>query len=440
MQRALTYIVLTVGLLVGLAPRIAAAAPGKPTIAILGLEVIDNGGGLDEKSTKVAKDLTDALRSRATVGTGPFTLAAGSDKDLLEMKMLSSCDNEATACMAAIGQELAADKLLYGKVEKQAAGYQVTLRLLDVAGKSNEKTTTDVIPAAETGSADMQRWGKQLYNRMSGASDQGSLVVKANVDRGTIYLDKVVKGSLVGGTARIAGLTAGTYSLSIEAEGKLRYDARVTVNGGEEASVDAELEANKLVGGGGDTGGGGTGGTGDGDHRIIPNPGGSLQGTISQDEHPGRNSRALFWTSLVLTGASATAMTITGLQVRGSLREDKENAIRAWQTANPTRADLSGSDACTPAGTLAAGGDVLAGTVDSACSAGKRRALVTNVLVGTTVLAAAATIVFYYKGYVASKHSSETIRTARRKAAEPTVVFAPTLSPSQVGAALRIDF
>ncbi|MCE9578232.1 MAG: PEGA domain-containing protein [Deltaproteobacteria bacterium] len=438
MQRALAFVVLSVGLLVGLAPRSAAAGPGKPTIAILGLEVIDTGGGLDEKSTKVAKDLTDALRGRATVGTGPFTLAAGSDKDLLEMKMLSSCDNEATACMAAIGQELAADKLLYGKVEKQSAGYQVTLRLLDVSSKSNEKTTTDIIPAAETGSADMQRWGKQLYNRMSGASDQGSLVVKANVDRGTIYLDKAVKGSLVGGTARIAGLTAGTYNLSIEAEGKLRYDARVTVNGGEEATVDAELEANKLVGGGGGDGGGGGG-----DHRIIDNPGGSLQGTISQDENPGRTSRALFWTSMVLTGASATAMTITGMQVRGSLREDKENAIRAWQNANPSRTDLSGSDACSPASDLAAGGDVLAGTVDSACSAGKRRALMTNVLVGTTVLAAAATIVFYYKGYVASKHSAETVRTARnarRRAAEPTVVFAPTLAPTQVGAALRIDF
>ncbi len=437
MQRALTLVILSIGLVVGLAPRTAAAGPGKPSIAILGLEVIDSGGGLDEKSTKVAKDLTDALRGRATVGTGPFTLAAGSDKDLLEMKMLSSCDNEATACMAAIGLELAADKLLYGKVEKQAAGYQITLRLLDVASKSNEKTTTDVIPAAETGSAEMQRWGKQLYNRMSGASDQGSLVVKANVDRGTIYLDKVVKGSLVGGTARIAGLTAGTYNLSIEAEGKLRYDARVTVNGGEEATVDADLETNKLVGGGGGGGGGGRGG---GDNRIIDNPGGSLQGTVSQEEHPGRTSRALFWTSMVLTGASATAMTITGMQVRGSLREDKENAIRAWQNANPARTELSGSDACSPAADLAAGGDALAGTVDTACSAGKRRALMTNVLVGTTVLAAAATVVFYYKGYVASKHSAETVRTARRKPPEPTVVFAPTLAPTHVGAALRIDF
>lgn len=434
MQRALTYVVLAFGLLVGLIPRAAVAAPGKPTIAILGLEVIDSGGGLDEKSTKVAKDLTDALRSRATTGNGPFVLAAGSDKDLLELKMLSGCDNEATACMAGIGQELAADKLLYGKVEKQASGYQITLRLLDVASKANEKTTTDVIPLSEVGASDIQRWGKQLYNRMSGASDQGSLVVKANVDRGTIYLDKQVKGSLVGGTARIAGLTAGTYALAIEADGKLRYEAKVTITGGEEASLDAELEANRLVGGGGDNGGGG------GDNRIKPLPGGSLQGTVSQDEHPGRTSRALFWTSMVLTGASATAMTITGLQVRGSLREDKENAIRAWQNANPGRTELSGDDACSPASDLAGGGDALAGAVDTACKTGKRRALMTNVLVGTTVLTAAATVVFYYKGYVSSKHSAETVRTTRRKAAEPTVVFAPAVSPSQVGAAMRIDF
>jgi hypothetical protein len=415
---------------------VARAAHAKPTIAILGLEVVDNGGGVDEKSTKVAKDLTEALRARAKVGTGPFTLAPGSDKDLLEMKLLSGCDNEATACMASMGTELAADKLLYGKVEKQSGGFQVTLRVLDVSSKSNEKTTTDIIPVSESGGAELTRWGKQLYNRLSGASDQGTLLVKANVDRGTIFVDKQVKGSLVGGSARIAGLSEGGHEIAIEAEGKLRYTAKVTVTGGEETTHNAELEANtikvkpdekKLPG----------------DDHVTGEVGGSLskEGTISDEEHPGRTARALFWTSLIVTASSATAMTITGLQVRGSLREDKENAIRAWQMANEGKTDLSGDDACDKASGLASR-DALAATVDDKCQIGARRALITNVLVGTTVIAAAATIVFYYKGYVSMPHSTATVDARRhgKNKDKPVVVFAPAVSPNQVGAALRIDF
>ncbi len=433
-MRALSLVCLSLALIAG----VARAAHAKPTIAILGLEVVDNGGGVDEKSTKLAKDLTEALRARAKVGTGPFTLAPGSDKDLLEMKLLSGCDNEATGCMAAMGTELASDKLLYGKVEKQTAGYQVTLRMLDVSSKSNEKTTTDIIPSSESTGSDLTRWGKQLYNRLSGATDQGSLLVKANVDRGTIYVDKQVKGSLVGGSARISGLSEGSHDIAIEAEGKLRYEAKVSITGGDETTHNADLESNTIAvkPGGGSASGSGAGS----DDHVTGEVGGSnlsTSGSVSQEEHPGRTARALFWTSLVVTAASATGMTITGLQVRGPLREDKESAIRSWQTANAGRDDLSGSDACSPAATLAAGGDQLAAAVDNACGAGKRRALVANVLIGTTIIGAAATIVFYYKGYVG--HSSEK-QVAGRKKQRPTVVFAPEVSPNQVGAALRIDF
>jgi hypothetical protein len=433
-MRALSLVCLSLAILGGA----ARAAHAKPTVAILGLEVVDNGGGVDEKSTKVAKELTEALRARAKVGTGPYSLAPGSDKDLLEMKVLSGCDNEATACMASMGTELAADKLLYGKLEKQQGGFQVTLRMLDVASKTNEKTTTDIIPANEASGSDLQRWGKQLYNRLAGASDQGTLLVKANVDRGTVYVDKQVKGSLVGGTVRIAGLSEGSHDIAIEAEGKLHYDAKVTITGGEETTHTAELENNTIKVPPHDGGGSGSG---SGDGHVTGELGGSSslsrEGTVSADEHPGRTSRALFWTSLVITASSATGMTITGLQVRGPLREDKENAIMMWQAAHPGNAALSGDDACTPAANLASQGDQLAAAVSDKCDIGKRRALVTNVLVGTTVIAAAATIVFYYKGYVSSEHEG---RTARRKKQGPTVVFTPTVDPTQVGAAMRIDF
>ena len=62
----------------------------KDTIAVLGLEVIDAHGTPTVQDTQVAKDLTEGLRARAKAGTGPFQLAAGSDKELADLKLLDA--------------------------------------------------------------------------------------------------------------------------------------------------------------------------------------------------------------------------------------------------------------------------------------------------------------------------------------------------------------
>ena len=405
--------------------RIALAA--KPTIAVLGLEVVDEAsGGIDEKSTKMAKELTDALRQRAKVGTGPYALAPGSDKDLLEMKLLSACDSEADDCMAAIGKELNAERLLYGKVKKAQGGYQVSLKLLNVSTKKNEKSTSDVIPVGQASGPELVRWGKVFYNRLTGTTDQGTLIVRANVDRGIVYLDGAVKGNLVGGTARVTGLAEGSYRLGVEAEGHLRYDARVTVTGGQDTTHQADLETNALRGTGGSS-------------EDSPG-GGDVSGTVSSEGRPGGGSRALFWTSLVLTTGSAAGMTFTGLQVRGSLLDKKNDAIKDWQIAHPGRDELSKSDACDKAEGLS--GDLAGAEADAvvdACKKGQSRALITNVLIGTTVVGAVATVLFYYKGYVEprSESSAQASRNRRRK---PVIAVTPTLTPTEVGAGVRIDF
>ena len=69
-------------------------AGGKPPIAILGLEVYDNGSGIDPETTRAAKDLTEALRDRAKAGTGPYT-PVGGEKELIDEKLINNCDSEA---------------------------------------------------------------------------------------------------------------------------------------------------------------------------------------------------------------------------------------------------------------------------------------------------------------------------------------------------------
>jgi hypothetical protein len=417
------------------------AQAGKPTIGILGLEVIDDGGGIDAKTTQFAKELTEALRQRPKTGTGPYALAPGSDKDLLEMKLLSGCENEGKDCMASIGADLGADRLLYGKIEKRSNGYQVSLKLLNVGAKTNERSISDIVPFGESTGANLASWGKKLYAKLTGVTDQGTLIVKANVDRGTVYLDGQVKGNLSGGTARIAGLSEGKYDLAIEAEGHLRYEAKVEIGAGEDTTHDAELEKNAIkVKPDGD--GKGPGGDGDG---KGPGGGGVISGSVSTDERPGGGYRALFWASLAATAGSATGMTVFGLKVRGSDEEAKETAIRDWQEASGMQLDLD--DACGDAADRLGGQGVperdLLTTVDDKCSAGKSHAMLANVFIGTTAVAAVATVFFYYKGFVASKQSTESVNSVsgrKRKAKKAIVTVVPTVTPTEISAGVRIDF
>lgn len=386
----------------------ASAQADKPKVAVLGLEVIDDGGGIDAKIAQLATDLTDALRRRAKAAAGPFRLAPNSNKDLLEMKLLSNCSNEARGCMAEIGRELNAERLIYGKVERRRQGFQVTLKLLNVNKKKMERSTTDVIGFDGTGEAAINKWSMQLYNRLTGQPGEGALLVRANVDTGVVYLNGEVKGSLAGGTVQIRGLPEGQHELRVESEGRAPYSMDVTIKGGETAELDVELASAAVV-------------------------------SSDTVERPGGTSRVMFWTTAVMTAAGATAFTITGLQVQG-LKEDAEQEISAaddvdWgDVAQVTCGDVYNDNIETSG----EGADQLK-TVRDLCDQGESRALLTNVLIGATAASALAAGYFYYKGYIAAGNSGGVERASKRSN-QATVQITPTILPTYVGAGIQIDF
>src|SRR5205823_14692718 len=91
-----------------------ALAGNKRTLAVLGLEV---GGTVDPPTTEAAREVTKRLREHVNSGTTSFT-AAGGEKDLFDVKMNYSCDNEAATCMKKVADDLGANVLLYGRIEK----------------------------------------------------------------------------------------------------------------------------------------------------------------------------------------------------------------------------------------------------------------------------------------------------------------------------------
>jgi hypothetical protein len=85
-----------------------AALAGKPSVVILGLEIIDRGGGMDQATVQLAKDFTTALRARASQAG---QLVPHAEKELVDEKLIRNCATADATCIAPIGAEFGATYL-----------------------------------------------------------------------------------------------------------------------------------------------------------------------------------------------------------------------------------------------------------------------------------------------------------------------------------------
>jgi hypothetical protein len=397
-----------------------ASAQNKPSVAVLGLEVIDDGTGVDPQTTELAKMLTAALREGTRQDVSPYRMAPNSDKELLEVKLLSGCANEARNCMAQIGRDLGADWLIYGKVEKRDTGYQVTLKLLKVDTTAMERVTTEVIPFADNDEKTIrQKWGRSLYNRLTGIPDQGNLTIQANVDQGRVFVDGQLATTLRRGRARIDGLVEGKHSVAIEAGGHARYEATVDIGPGETEQLDARLQNLAVDSGGGDGGGG--------------------------DERPGGTSRALFWVAAGVTAASVAGFTVTGLTVL-SIEDSIESTEVTRGTDVPENFFID-QKPCPQLSMFTTELDARTfptlNDVEDECARGATMKSVTNVLIGVAIAGGLASGYFYYAGYMQDDgDDGEVARRQKNKKNAPatTVQLTPTITPDYFGAGVKIEF
>jgi hypothetical protein len=204
-------------------------------------------GGIDPETTRAAKDLTTALRDRAKAGTGPYAPVQGGEKELIDEKLLNNCDTEANTCMAAIGTELGADVLMYGRIwlEKSAqtgqSTYKVSLKLLNVGRKQLASSTVETLALSESTGVRVSAHAKAWYGKLVGAVSGGTLAIRANIDRGTVLLDDDARGNLASGTLTLSGIPEGRHTLAIEAKDYQRYEAPVTIRTGETTTQNVTL-------------------------------------------------------------------------------------------------------------------------------------------------------------------------------------------------------
>jgi hypothetical protein len=379
----------------------------KPAIAVLGLEVIDPSGTPTAQDTQVAKELSDGLRARAKAGTGQYMLAPGSDKELIDQKLLNNCDDEKPSCMSAIGGQLNADVLMFGRIQKEGKSYQVTIKVLDVHKKSLQKSSNDIVPISEATGAPLQGWAKKIYAKLTGEQSSGIIVVKVqNAERGTILIDGEEKGNIIAGTGQVAGLPEGKYKVAVESDGFRRWDREVTVTAGHTNTIPVELER----GGGPDLGGGGGGGGG-----------GSGEGGSGRGMWKG-----VFVGSLVVAAASGGWWAYNYSVI---------NDVRDEQCSRGLRG-------CVATGTPYTGADDPDLTASNDRGEGaKKQTWVGGVVMGVGLGIAA---VAFYKGFIApasssSERNSSTASRGKRQRRERFIVT-PIIAPDGGGATVRLDW
>jgi hypothetical protein len=404
-----------------------ASAQNKPSVAVLGLEVIDDGTGIDPQTTDLAKMLTQTLREGTRQDVSPYRLAPNSEKELLEVKLLSGCANEARACMAQIGRDLGANWLIYGKIEKRETGYQVTLKLLKVDTTAMERVTTEVIPFADNDEKTIkQNWGRSLYKRLTGIPDQGNLTIQANVDQGRVFVDGQLATTLRRGRARIDGLVEGRHTVAIEAEGHTRYEANVDIGPGATEQLDARLQT-----------------------LAVPSSGNDDDGS----ERPGGLARPLFWVAAGATVVSTAGFVISWRQVVSAKDASDSTALKLQGISMDTvwRNSLSGVNPCGSSFGQGSRDNLTESEIEDAdtflddlkgsCKRGDSASLRTFIFAPLAIASGIASGYFFYRGYMGSDSETKDLASGKaRKRTQPTVQVTPTFTPDYFGAGMTIEF
>ncbi len=378
-------------------------------VAVLGIEPQDDGQSM-AKTTSLAKSLTDALRTRASRG-GTYDLAPNSAKELSEPKLLSDCLDENPECMSQIGKDLGADLLLFGHMEKKRDGYSVSVQLLNVSSRRIEGAKVRNVTGADADDDGMKKLAALLFSEVTGEPLETVLAVRTNAQTGTVFVNDAPKGTITGGSVTLRGLPPGTVTVAVEAQGYERQELTVELAPGETTPVKFELK---------------------------PAVDGTIGGPVTPPgpERPGGTSRILFWTSLVVTAGGVAAFTITGLQVK-QLEDDQQKEIDAWGYDRDMA--MFPDDACREARRR----EVNRQSLIKICDDGEQMAMLTNVFLGVTAVAALATGWFYYKGYIApgdarTERPGVTSAKSRKKPRNLTVL--PTLTPDGAAITTVIQF
>jgi hypothetical protein len=391
----------------GSAPRLAAAAEsGDLPTAVLGVEALE---GTPET---VASEITDALRQRIAATKG-FQLIQG--KDLVEVKLVFSCPDEAPACMSQAGKSMGAAKLIFGNVKRSGGDYLVTLKLLDVSRGTVESWVAETVPKKKAEPAAFRSLTPAWLAKLTGKGIGGSLAIRANVQGAVVSLD----GTRIGMTGQqpvtIADVSPGHHEVAVEKSGYTNTKQDFTLASGQSLPLSLSLSPVSVEVGGAHQ-----------EPVLVHRP---EDGDATPDGGSSRSlSRAGFWVAVVGTLTSAALALKFGNDVRQINRDLDPYRRFQCNTSNTGLCDARGDP--KPPLTLQDKTVVSSKTDD-----GNRAQTLQWVFVGLAPPFAIAAGFLLYKGYLQSES-----REGHAVSSDRGLRIFPTATASARGIIAEFDF
>jgi hypothetical protein len=202
-------------------------------VAVLGVEASEGAPDV------LATALSDALRQRVS-GTKGFRLVPG--RDLVEVKLVFSCPDEAPSCMAQAGKSLGAGKLIFGSVKKSVAdNYVVTLKMLDTGRAVVDTYVAEQITKAQSSGAAMRGPVQKWFATLTGQGGTGTVRVRGDVIGAQVALDGTPSGVIGTDDLLLSGVTPGKHEVAVSKPGYENVRRDVTVDSGAVAQLDVAL-------------------------------------------------------------------------------------------------------------------------------------------------------------------------------------------------------
>lgn len=233
MRWVLALLTLTVLLV---APRARADQPGAHTVpvAVLALDSDD--------AEEQADALTGALRSRIRAAEGWSLIETTQSLSMLTAAL--KCPARPTPeCQAKIGEQLRADRYIWGFVAKGPAPGQVTAELhLYQKGKPDLPLKESYAENLKDQNDDtLRQIATRIIDRVGGTA-VGTVIVRAGNKSGEVIIDGSKRVQLTNGAAR-AELSEGSHAVELAVPGSPPTKRNVLVAAGKETTLDFANEA-----------------------------------------------------------------------------------------------------------------------------------------------------------------------------------------------------
>ena len=386
------------------------ASAGEVSISVLGLEP---AAGAPET---VATAITEALRQRVTSTSG-FRLVPG--RDLVEVKLVFSCPDEAPPCMTQAAQSIGAAKVIFGNLQPVGTdAYLVTLKLLDSERGVVEGWSSEQITKAQAAPVALRAPAQKWFAALTGQASPGSIKVSGGVVGASVWLDGAQAGLLGADGLTLVGVGAGSHDLVVSKAGYEKFERKVTLASGASEKLVADLKALERPG---DSGEGGLSATATGvsNREITPTP---------AVEPPANGARVAAW---ALLGLGMVGIGVGGYSsYEVSVVNSNLDPYRRYSCAS------GGPDVCSADHKQNLGAlrpEDLA-YVSRQKSSGDGYSKMQWVGYGVGGALIATSVVFFYRGYFA--HASATASNKRRG----NLIVMPSFGPGSAGALAYLSF